>query len=288
MSRAASQLAIEESEDILPLLDDLLPNGRGLIAMLKVFLDRAAKRDTEEEIVSVGCVIFKPTPYKQFVRPWRRMLRAWAAQSFHATDFYSGGGEFKRKGNPELERLFETDSKRIPTMVGGHLYCARTISFFPDEFLPTAPPGWTKHYGTSVHSHAVQMCLIFNGFWRQETCPYESFAYFMESGDPDCGEISSIVEKMRHHQHSRLIKVTSFSTVEKGQMCGTDAADFIAWHWNKYYMDKLKKGQRTNPRKDLRAFTGIAANKLYHTQVSGEYLRQFFSLVPVHDKRAER
>jgi hypothetical protein len=65
------------------------------------------------EVVRVASVIVKPTPYKQFIRTWNRMLKAWNAYAFHATDFYNRAGEFKRD-TPKLRRLFEDDSKKIP------------------------------------------------------------------------------------------------------------------------------------------------------------------------------
>jgi hypothetical protein len=272
-----------ENWDILPLMDDILPNGKGLLLMLKVFLDRGAKRDPKEEVVTVGCVVFKPTPYKQFVRQWKRMLKPWGAKSFHSTDFYNGYEEFKRLGIPDREKLFQDDCRRIPEMVGHHIYCARTVSFNPEEFLRAAPPKWIERYGTSVHSHAVQICLIFNGYWREKTCPSESLAYFMESGDPDSGEIMKAVEGMRQHAKTGpVIKISSFTTVDKGEANGTDAADFLAWHWNKYYLDKVKTGQPTNPRKDFKAFVdSTARGKINYSSVTGDALRYFFSLVPL-------
>src|SRR5260370_33029782 len=85
--------------------------------MLKVFLDRGAKRDSTDEIIAVAATVFKPLRYKQFVRPWNRMLRGWGASAFHATDFYNGAGEFKRDSQRKRESL-EKDSKIIPKLVG--------------------------------------------------------------------------------------------------------------------------------------------------------------------------
>ncbi len=272
------------SQDIIPLLDDVLPQRNGFLVMLKAFLDRGAKKDETEEIVSVGCVVFRPTAYRKFIRPWKRMLKPWGADAFHATDFYNGAEEFKRN-NSERERLFAQDSKRIPLMIGRHMYMARTISFNPAEFLQTAPPGYIDLYGTSVHSHAVQMCLVFNGFWRQDTCPSESFAYFMESGDPGIGDIAKSVEQMRNNPTTGpLIKVSSFNIIDKGDARGTDAADFVAWHWNKYYIDKVKTGKPLEARKDFKAFVEASKlNKLKYSMVTGNYLREFFSIVPIPD-----
>src|SRR6516162_2789226 len=118
----------ENSPDVLlHLFSDILPNGKGYVAMLKVFLDRGEKRGENGSVMCVAAVIFKPNAYKQFVRPWERILRRWDASAFHATDFYPGGGEFKRKGNPEREAWFQEDSRAIPKIVGEHASLVVTV-----------------------------------------------------------------------------------------------------------------------------------------------------------------
>jgi len=87
--------------------------------MLKVFLDKGEKpdliRNDGDKVLSVAAVVFRPNPYKQFVRPWNRMLKAWDASAFHATDFYPGAEEFERKESGR-ESLFKKDSLRLPSL----------------------------------------------------------------------------------------------------------------------------------------------------------------------------
>ncbi|MGC1185781.1 MAG: hypothetical protein WA871_00165 [Candidatus Acidiferrales bacterium] len=255
-----------------------------MLVMLNAYLDRGTKSDAEEEAMTIACAIFKRTPYKQFTRAWNPTLSAWNAKSFHATDFYNGAGEFKRD-TPERERLFEVDSKRIPGMLGNAIYRGHTFQFNPAEFNRVAPPGWLDRYGSSVHAHAVHICLVFNGFWRQTTCPSEKFAYFIESGELGIGETSAMVEKIRNHPLSGpIVRVSSFAQVEKGFAYGTDVADFMAWHWNKFYIDKYKTGQQAKPRLDYQAFIEAAGDKLKHTWVTGAALEKFFSLTPMYEE----
>jgi hypothetical protein len=250
--------------------------------MLKAYLDLGAKEDASDGIMCVASVIFKPTKYKQFLRPWNRMLKGWNAKAFHATDFYSGYQEFKRD-TPHRQDLYDEDSRRIPEMIGQSSTSIVLVSFRPQEFLSKAPPKWKEQFGTSVNSHAVQLCLIANGWWRYENYRNENFAYFMESGDKDQGEILQNVERMRHDKEtSPIIRVASFTTVDKGLARGMEAADFSAWQWNKYYMDKLRLGKGGNPRKDFWALLMAAKKKgsVKSILVTGENLKYFFSLVP--------
>jgi len=249
-----------------------------MLVMLKVFLDRGAKRDSTDEIIAVAATVFKPLRYKQFVRPWNRMLRGWGASAFHATDFYNGAGEFKRDSQSKRER-FEKDSKIIPKLVGKPAENILIVAARPEELLRAAPPGWKEQFGTSVHSLGVQMCLISMGWWAEKHHFNERFAYFRESGDEDDGEVASTVERMRHGHAdtARMIRVSSFIHVNKGVARGTEASDFVAWHWNKYYMDKIRKGDAENPRKDFAALAAASERKIRYIFLTGDYLTFFFS-----------
>jgi hypothetical protein len=269
--------------DIIPLLEDVLPSCGGLLVMLKAYLDLGAKQDSHDGVMCVASVIFKPTKYKQFLRPWNRMLKRWSATAFHATDFYPGAQEFKRN-TPERNQWFKEDSESIPQLIGRAIESILLVSFRPTEFLREAPAKWKKQFGTSVHSHAVQLCLISNGWWRCDHYPNEKFAYFMESGDTDEGEVVKTVERMRHDTETgtgRVIGISSFSPVEKGTARGLEAADFAAWHWNKYYMDKLRLGEGANPRKDFAALlASTKKDRIKTIFATGANLKYFFSLVP--------
>jgi hypothetical protein len=149
------------------------------------------------------------------------MLRRWKASCFHATDFYNGAKEFKRNTS-ERERLFEADSRLIPELIGEHIQRMLLVAFRPAEFMRKVPPHWRDRLGTSIHSQAVQLCLISNGYWLAENHRRDSFAYFMESGDADQGEVTKSVEKMRQDLAcAPVINMASFTTVEKGVARGS-------------------------------------------------------------------
>jgi hypothetical protein len=246
--------------------------------MLKVYMDRAAKRDAKDEVMCVACVMFKPTAYKQFVRPWNRMLKAWGADAFHAKEFYPGSGVFKRDTPPKRLR-YDEDSRRIPEMIAKTISRILIISFRPAEFMAVAPPEW-KDFGSNLHSLAVQACLLSNGDWlKDKRLPFESFAYFMESGDPGEAEVLQAVQGMRTHEKTaKHIRVASFTTVDKGLAKGLEAADCVAWHWNKYYMDSERAERCRPPRKDFLFLTNAARGKCQCIFATGDDLKYMFSL----------
>ncbi len=155
-----------EETDIVPLLCDVLPNGKGMLVMLKVYLDRGAKSDSGDSIVSVAAAIFKPLGYKRFVRSWNRILRGWKASAFHATDFYNGAGEFKRDTAAKQDR-HTSNSKLLPRIVGENIERILVVATRPEEFIREAPQKWKDLFGTNVHSIGVQMILIALGWWAR-------------------------------------------------------------------------------------------------------------------------
>jgi hypothetical protein len=246
--------------------------------MLKVYLDRAAKRDAQDEVMCVAAVVFKPAAYKKFVRPWNRMLKAWGAGAFHAKEFYPGSGVFKRD-TPEKQLRYEEDSKRIPEMIARAVSRILIVSFRPAEFMAVAPPEW-KDFGSNFHSLAVQTCLLSNGDWLKEKgSSHESFAYCMESGDEGEAEVLRAVAGMRAHEKTaKHLGIVSFSTVDKGLAKGLEAADCVAWHWNKYYMDSERAERVRPPRKDFLFLTNAARGKCQCIFATGDDLKYLFSL----------
>lgn len=266
--------AVDRKDDVCFMLDDLA----GVLIMLKVYMDLGARRDISEPIMTVSATAFRPVDYKRFVRPWNRMLAGWGASAFHATDFYPGAAEFVRETADRRAR-FQRDCKAIPRMVADNVVRISTVAFLPNEVKRKAPAGWSEHFGDSLHSLAVQFAMISLGWWAKENKYFGGFAYFMESGDDDCAHVTETVREIRRDpQMSRHAQIRSFATIDKGTARGLEAADFVAWHWNKYFADKVLKGTPGNMRKDFAAFADIAEDKAQVAFLTGAKLDWFFEL----------
>jgi len=91
-------------------LCDVLPNGKGLLVMLRVYLDES-KSDADDGVVAVAATVFKPLGYKRFVRPWNRMLRG--GKLPHSMRLiFTRCREFQTEYTEEA-RAFDRDSKVI-------------------------------------------------------------------------------------------------------------------------------------------------------------------------------
>lgn len=245
--------------------------------MLKAYLDRAEKTSATDAVMCVACTVFKEIGYKKFTRPWNRMLRRWGATAFHATDFYPGGGEFRRN-TPQRKKWFEDDSRAIPSMIGENVARVMCVAFRPKEFAEKASPEWIERFGTDTHAMAAQLCAVFNGLWLEEKSPSESFAYVQESGDESEGKVAEAIRRMREApDYASVIRIKSFTSAAKGTARGLEAADFVAWHWNKHVIERLSNG--LEPRKDFAAFGRLTEpqGKVQTAFITGEKLETFFN-----------
>jgi hypothetical protein len=258
---------------------------RGALAMIKVYLDRGEKTVTDDGVMCVATVIFRPFPYKRFARPWSRMVRAWGANAFHATDFYNGAEEFKR-ATPAKQKRFQEDSRQIPRMISLHITRALAIAFRPQEAEPLLSQLWKERFGSSLHAMAVQLALISLGWWAKENRYFDGFAVFMESGDKHEALISEIVGNMRRDEIAgKHIQVKSFATVDKGVARGVEAADFFAWHYNTHYLTRIRTGRVG--RKDVAAFVEVAADKVDEMFLTGWKLKHFLELGEAHLRKGD-
>lgn len=245
--------------------------------MIKVYCDRGAKIGVDGGVVSVAFVAFRRTEYLRFCRQWKRLLRPWSARAFHATDFYVGAGAFIRE-SPEQARRFEEDSRSIPATIGQHATYVLVVSFRPDEVRRVAPRDWQLRFGTSWHALSIQLGLIAMGWWARERGYCAGFEYFMESGDEDEPRVLADVGRMRveHAETSRHVQVKCFTPIAKGSAPGLEAADFVAWHWNKHYIDRIRTSRP--PRRDFAAFLSVVQEKIDIVFLEGRILRLFLSL----------
>jgi hypothetical protein len=227
--------------------------------MFKAYLDRGQKASPTDEVMCVACTVFKPAKYKQFVRPWERMLDRWNAEAFHATDFYPGGGEFQRD-TPEKQKWFAEDCKAIPSLVGENVTRVMAVAFRPREFARKAPLEWKERFGVDTHAMGAQLCLVMNGWWLRDKHPTEYFTYTREAGDEGEAAVDVSVNRLWHDpEYGPLVRIKSYSKVDKGMARGTEAADFVAWHWNKHAVERLDKG--IEPRKDFAAFARLTESQ---------------------------
>ncbi len=246
---------VRQSDIVGFLLSDILPNG-GYLAMLKAYLDRGAKDDG---VMSFAVAVFEPFFYELFLHEWQPIVDEWGAPYFHATDFYPGAGDYfwrKRNGTVDVERKarFDKHSRDIPAIIGKYSKQLFVVSFHQNEFERVAPPLWRQQFG-GLNAVAAQMAVQSVGFWAKRTNYDGEIAYFYETGDDDEAVIHKLLSQA-YFEPDKRAHARMASTpigVNKGKARGLEVADFLAWHWNKYFADSLAARVSRPLRKDIRA-----------------------------------
>ena len=240
--------------------------------MLRGFIDKGAKSDAGG-VMCVSAALFQKTPYKRFCRELGSLLEPWGAPAFHATDFYPGGGRFKRN-TPERKERYLRDSKRLPIIIGTNMRAIVSVSFKIDEYEAVAPAAWRARFG-SLHRIATQFTLMAVRVWMNKSNVTTPVAYVFEAGDDDEAEVQEALDQFWenpiHRKHLRM--ATRPIPVQKGQARGLEASDFLAWHWNKFYVDSLTVADQPRAmRKDIAALLQMRPNDVVVHLLSGRAL----------------
>jgi hypothetical protein len=104
-------------------------------------------------------------------------------------------------------------------------------------------------------------------------------AYFIEAGD-DGREIEIALRRIYDNPETRKhTRMAGYPVVvEKGRARGLEAADFMAWHWNKLYVDSLATHNPREMRKDIASLVkmlGAKDEKIATHIFTGEVLDKF-------------
>lgn len=266
------------TDDVCLVLDDVLPDGQVAVVTLKVYLDLGEKPKGTDRVVSVAATVFRPDLYLSFTEPWNQMLARWGAPSFHASEFYPGYGLFARD-TAEKRDWFHDDCLLIPGIIGQHLQHGLIVSFRPDE-VRAAAEDWLPLLDETIHSVAVQLVLILLGHWANWTGFEGDFLYFMERGDEDEASVMKAVRRLEASPITgKHIRLREFFPIKKGVARGLEASDFLAWHWNKYWADKITEGKPDELRKDFQLFVNeVGSRQVAYVFVTGKKLDLLLNL----------
>ena len=207
-------------------------------------------------------------------------MRPWGAEAFHATDFYNGADVFCRKrpnGTPDSDRVarFNADSRRIPVLIGNAIRQCFVISFKEREFESVAPPEWRAHF-VSLNGVAAQIAAVAIGYWADRVKFGGNIAYIIEAGD-DGDEMDAALRRTFNNpaRRAQARMAAHPLVIPKGNARGLEASDFLAWHWNKFYVDRVASAEPRKVRNDFAAFVKFRAERVQINLFSGEYLERF-------------
>jgi hypothetical protein len=221
---------------VVSCLDDWAPDRRsGLLAFVKAYIDRGQRPDADG-IMSIGCAVFSASPYKQFVKGWKVLLRELGGVPYiHSTDFYGGGSIYRSIP----KQLRAGVAAQIPGAIRSHVKAHMVVSFKAKEFNVVAGPEWTARFG-SLYTTAVQIAMGAVGHWCNEINYSGRISYFYESGDREQGELAKRLAELPPHVRAHFRMLTA-APMDKGDAHGLEVADVLSWHWNKLYAETLAR-----------------------------------------------
>ena len=248
---------VREDTFLESILETVLSDGRGAALLTKFFADRGEK---EGRVISVGGALFRPVQHAVFESQLKPLLKEWPADSFHSADFYPGGGDFWRKDknnvtDPRRQALFEKQSVLIQNLMASHVHKFFISTFRPLEYERVAPLWFRKKFG-GAHTVAMQLMAGQVGHWANESNFEGDIVYFFETGDPETAAIEKALRRSysdpKQREHCRMASTPI--GIDKTKARGLDAADYIAWHWNRDFAERLDSPTPRNQRKDTGAF----------------------------------
>jgi len=117
------------------------------------------------------------------------------------------------------------------------------------------------------------------GWWADKTSYDGEIAYFYETGDDEEADIKHALDDLWKDPVKRkgARMATTPIGVEKGKAHGLEVADFLAWHWNKWWLETLIT-QKRSIRQDIQALMkllDVSEDVISVTPVMGHVLEAF-------------
>jgi uncharacterized protein DUF3800 len=252
----------------LDLLDTLLPEENGVLAVLHAYFDASHR---PSGTFCVAGYAFAKEQAKAFDDDWRKVFGKYGG--CHMKELAHRAGRFKGIDKAEADRLIKAAVKIITRRISFGV----AISCDLPEILALLPR-WLQGF-----EHAYPVCchlaMTMLGNHVTESGHEDDIAYFFESGDEYSGaahrfmmrtdEVPEMKKSYRHRSHS---------FVGKNDALPLQAADILAWEYAKYRDETVNKRVR-NMRMSLASL--LSVNREYDStrykvsHITGEPLRSF-------------
>jgi hypothetical protein len=268
--------------DFSALLDAVLPEGAGALALIHAYMDESGTHKNSQ-VMCIAGYLFQGFRAKLFTRDWGRILRGEGLQYFRMSECAPGAGQFR--GMP-LEKRMSIAGELI-RLIHKHTTFGFAVVISERDYLEQATPQAVRHHGQAytLCMHSVLATIL---RWTKRARYTGSIAYFIESGHAHQREANDRLTQLAADELSReQIHYASHSFVDKRIARPLDAADMLAWQLNKFYIDTLSRrgpGRRRmrGAFKALMAPTGrVDDNRYDFPNLTAEGIRRYLDDNPV-------
>jgi hypothetical protein len=251
--------------------------------VLEAYLDESGTHDGSPAMC-VGGYLFTAPDARRLAEEWAKVRERENIKFFHMADCSQPpSGQLKGKTAEEVLAI----KKELIALIRETAAFGAAVAVSVDEYEREAPPGFIAHYG-NAYTTCLHICAgnLLRMAERAGNYYNGQIAYFFESGHKHQREANERFNNIAKSENAkREWHYTAHRFADKVNHPPCDAADFIAWHFRKFFLDSWKhppgSSQRRKMREDFRAllkdhFTAEDSRYEY-LDLSGEILKRYFT-----------
>jgi hypothetical protein len=253
------------------LLAAVLPGGKGAVVMLRAYFDESGTHEGAPALIVAG-YLFEPESCVTLEREWSAALCGAGVSVFHAKDSAHFLGEFKGMSREERDSLYVG----LLGLIKRHVVLGVAVSVPQDVFDRLKPKGWEAKFG-GAYAVCATLCLQAVGRWCRENSPDERVAYFFEAGHESAAEANRFMQHVvRHPFLAEEYRYNSHTFIPKRDAIPLQAADILAWGWNKELTEGSVRPRKRPTRKSLLSLRGRPPHVMFRLETGNlpRYLAQ--------------
>jgi hypothetical protein len=209
-----------------------------VIATYEAFFDEAGT-DAGCPAAFVGGFLFKKADAQSFVRQWRRRVKPLlpeGAEAFHATDCFHHTGAYQGMEFKDRENLFV----RMIDLINRYAMLGVIVGIEKGEYsaFKKASPGLQSRVG-SPYSLCALWATERVGCWLTDQGRTGRVFYYYE-GSQYTGELYHFLDQAENNDQVRdRLHLKSFAMSPKDGAIPLQAADLLAWEWNRLHVTAM-------------------------------------------------
>ena len=267
-------------------IDWVIPEG-GVTVVVGVFMDESGTHQGSPAM-SVAAYIFEKDQHLILEKSWREALEECELPYFHMVDCAHGLAPFDKMTPKERDTL----CRRLIGMIKLRMQLGLVVSVSEKDYEEARSRDWT----VSAYTYCIQW--IFNGVaeWADSNSISGEIVYFLEAGHRHQNEMNRAMQWVpRIPQFTARMRYRGHFFGKKDDYCGLQAADILAWEWNKDFIN-IRAGMPRPRRKSLRSLLEKPHQHLHlnkeqlltmigmNHETRSEFIRQWATSLQDHDQ----
>ena len=237
--------------------------------MIEAFIDESGTH-WGSPTMSVAAYLFEEEQYWLLAKAWSDVLNEHSLPYFHMVDCAHRRGIFEGRSEDECDQV----ARRLIGIIKLRIRCGIMCSIAERDFVEERPEDWDISSYTTI----VQWLVHGVSLWAKEYSVTEDIMYVLESGHAKSSEAHKAFRSLSMRKKMReMAKYAGHTFAVKDHRrlgYGLQAADILAWEWNKDFIDE-RLGRPRGRRKSLDSLLE-KPHKFAH--LHKEHLRNMFAM----------